>query len=100
MKDKSEYNTAKYTAKKIIVNAREVARTKFGEEFDKKDKIGNVFKMAKQVRKTKSDVVGTGCVKDQNGKIVVDEEDTRKVWKEHYEKLLNEELAWDKNGLG
>ena len=38
------------------------------------------------------DVVGGGCVKDMNGRVVVDELGIRERGNEHFEKPLNEEF--------
>ena len=40
-----------------------------------------------------------GCGKDKEGKIVFDEVEIKEVWKEYFEKLLNEEFDWDRNSL-
>ena len=38
------------------------------------DRKGNVFRVAKQLVRKNRDVVGAGCVKDNVGKIVVEED--------------------------
>ena len=43
--------------------------------------------------------MGAGCVRDNVGKIVVEEEKLLEVWKEHYDEISNEELSWDREGL-
>ena len=45
------------------------------------------------------DVVGASCVKDNDGKIVVEEDKMMEVWRAHNDKISNEEFAWDRNGL-
>ncbi len=45
------------------------------------------------------DVVGGGCIKDEYGKVVVEEEKVRDVWAAHHEKPLNEEFDWNMNEL-
>ena len=35
------------------------------------------------------DVVGAGCVRDNSGKIVVEEDRLLEVWKEHYDRISN-----------
>jgi Reverse transcriptase (RNA-dependent DNA polymerase) len=45
------------------------------------------------------DVVGGGCVKGADGKIVVDEDKMMEIWRTHYEKLSNEEFPWNKETL-
>ena len=44
-------------------------------------------------------MVGGGCIKDEKGKIVVEEERVRDVWAACYEKLLKEEFDWNRNDL-
>ena len=44
-------------------------------------------------------MVGAGCVRDNFGKIVVEEDKLLEVWKEHYDRISNEEFSWDREGL-
>ena len=37
---------------------------------------------------------GGGGKKDNDGKIVMNEKDRRKLWKEHMEKILNVKMNW------
>ena len=60
---------------------------KFGEELEDAEKKGTVFRVAKQIARKNKDVVGGGCVKGANGRIVVDEDKIMEVWRTHYEKL-------------
>ena len=46
---------------------------------DKEDRKGMVFRVAKQIVRKNGDVVGGGCVKDTDGKIVVEEEKLMEV---------------------
>ncbi len=50
--------------------------------------------MKKMISRSK-DVVGESCIKNNKGKLVVDEEEIKEikeVWRSYYEKLLNEEF--------
>ena len=38
------------------------------------------------------DVVGDGCIKDEGGEVVVDQDQCREVWRKYFEKLLNDKL--------
>ena len=58
-----------------------------------------MFRVAKQLVRKNRDVVGAGCVKDNVGKIVVEEDKLLEVWKEHYDRISNEEFSWDREGL-
>ena len=40
-----------------------------------------------------------GCIKDERGKVVVDQDECRDVWRKYFNKLLNEEFAWDRGSL-
>ena len=97
--NKRSYDQAKRAAKKVISKAQEVERKKFGEKLDEEDRKGMVFRVAKQIAKNNRDVVGGGCIKDTNGKIVVNEDEQMEVWRAHYDKLSNEEFPWNKDTL-
>ena len=71
---KENYNRAKRAAKLAIFNAKNAERLKFCEELKDVDRKGNVFRVAKQLVRKNRDVVGAGCVKDNVGKIVVEED--------------------------
>ena len=58
-----------------------------------------MFRVAKQLVRKNRDVVGAGCVRDNSGKIVVEEDRLLEVWKEHYDRISNEEFSWDREGL-
>ena len=63
------------------------------------DRKGNVVRVTKQLVRKNRDVVGAGCVRDNVGKIVVEEDKLLEVWKEHYDRISNEKFSWDKEGL-
>ena len=99
--DKSAYTKAKNDARRVIGKAKETERSRWVEELETQDAKGKekVFKMAKILVEKNKDVVGGGCIKDEKGKIVVEEERVRDVWAAYYEKLLNEEFDWNRNEL-
>jgi len=89
-----KYQATKRSVKCAISRAQEAERKKFGEKLDGEDKKGNLFRvarqMARQFRQIRA-VVGCGCVKDVECKIVVEEEKVLDTWKAYYVKLSNEE---------
>src|SRR5260221_512039 len=99
VEDQEAYRQAKVSAKRVIFKAQEAERKKFGDLLDDEDEKGHVFRVAKQMVRKNRDVVGGGCVKDRDGKIVVEEEKIKEVWRDYFEKLLNEEFDWNKNSL-
>ena len=45
--------------------------------------------------KSRQDVDGVNCVKDANGKVLVENDQLKEEWRKYMEKLLNEENTWD-----
>ena len=68
-------------------------RSRWVDELETQDTKGKKrIQNAKILVEKNKDVVGGGCLKDENGKIVVEEERVRDVWAAYYEKLVNEEF--------
>ena len=99
LEDKRRYDEAKRAASRGISKAQEVERRKFGEMLDEENEKGTVFRVAKQIVRNNRDVVGGGCVRRADGKIVVEEDEVLEVWRTYYEKLSNEEFQWNKETL-
>jgi len=95
------YHLANKESKRAVYKAKDAHRLKFVEELEKEWQKGkgNVYRTVKQTLRKNVDIVGGGCIKDRNGNVVVEEDATMAVWKEYYEKLLNEEFDWDKGAL-
>ena len=66
---------------------------------DLKPGMDDIFKIAKQLRKDNQDVVGDKCVKDDTSNLSFDNEAKKVAWKQHYERLLNEEFSWNPEDL-
>ena len=98
-RDKQAYNEAKKNTKKVIGKQRELERKKLGERLDREDEKGMVFSAVKKMVKRDKDVVGGGCMRNKEGRVVVEEEEIKEVWRSYYEKLLNEEFEWDRDNL-
>src|SRR5207253_7335799 len=71
-----------------------------GETLEQEESKGRLFKIVKQMVKKNAVVCGGGCLKDGNGKVVVDEEKIQETWRCHFEKLSNEEFSWDRGSFG
>jgi len=97
--DRKAYQDIKKKARAAVYNAQEAGRKEFGAKLDEAEGRGQVFKVARQIVQKNKDVVGGGCVKDKEGKLVTEEEGIKEVWKAYFDKLLNEEFEWDKKGL-
>ena len=57
-----------------------------------------MFRLVKQLVSKNRDFVSASCVKDDDGKIVVEEDKSMEVWRAYYDKISNEEFTWDRNG--
>ena len=92
---KLNYNQAKKRAKKAVAVAMKEASDKLVKEMedDKSSKV--MFRAARQAVRERKDVVGTGCIRDELGKMCYGEAERRAAWKRHMEKVMNEENEWD-----
>ena len=70
-------------------------RKELSSKLDMEEGRKEVFKIAKQIAKTKEDVVGVRCLKNEMGEMLVDPNAVKNRWKQYIEKLLNVENEWD-----
>jgi hypothetical protein len=91
--DITEYMRANRIVKKLVARAQERETHSAAVEMEQTNRNGNIFRIAKNIVRKNKDVVSGSCVKDSNGRLVVEEEKVRSVWKKYYKKLLNEEFA-------
>ena len=61
--------------------------------------MNDIFKISKQLRSDSQVVVGDKCVKDDSGSFFIDNKAKKVAYKQHYERLLNEEFSWDSEDL-
>ena len=60
---------------------------------------GNVLRIAKHLVNRNRDCCGSKLCEGQYiGKIVVEQDRLMEIWRAHYDKISNEEFAWDKRG--
>ena len=69
------------------------------ETVHRDDQKGEMFKTAKRMVKTNQDIVGEQYKRNDDGVLAVSNKDKKIAWKGYYEKLLNTERLWDRNGL-
>ena len=58
-----------------------------------------IYRRAKQMKQESKDIVGEKCIRDDNGVLAFNEEEKKKAWKQHYERLLNGEFHWREENL-
>ena len=95
--NKMAYKKAKRETRKPVYEARERARKKFCDQLLQEKIKGNMFRITKQIMRHNKDVVG-GCyyVNDRDEKVAVVQNKGKDVWKDHFERLLNEEFSWER----
>jgi len=79
----------------MVARATKVDPEREMKELDKKSNNG--FKFMKTIKKDGRDVEGGRCVRDTNRKLGCTEDDKKRIWKEHMEKIMNEENSWDRD---
>ena len=51
------------------------------DELSKDKSSGRLYKIAKQMKQERVDVVGCKCIKDESGKLYTNQKDMANVWK-------------------
>lgn len=93
--DKEAYVEAKKKAKFVVWRAQENKRREFAEDLDSEAGKKNFFRIAKQMSKEQTDVTGSVCIRDGDGKIVFEERKVKERWQSYSRRLMNEMNIWD-----
>ena len=54
-----------------------------------------LFRFVRSIKRDGRDVEGSRCMRGKDGKLNFSEKDRGRVWKEHMERIMNEENEWD-----
>ena len=87
------YRKMRNQTKKVIAKAMKTEAEKEMEEL--REKPNKIFKFVKFMKRDGKDVEGGKWIKGRDGRIGFSQKDRCKIWKEHMEKIMNEENAWD-----
>ena len=93
--NKARYKNMKNRAKKVVAKAMNEAAER--ELRGLSEHPNKVFKLVKSVEKDGKDVEGGRCMRGSHGRLSFSEKNRGKVWKEHMERIINEENEWDQN---
>ena len=97
---KEDYINAKRKARSEVYAARKLAEEKrFSNILRRDDEKQALFKIAKKMSQSNVDVVGEKCVRNDYGTLAFTDTAKKEAWRSHYNRLLNEEFAWDKEHL-
>jgi hypothetical protein len=97
--DKDVYNKANKDAKRVVAAAQQSKRQELSENLKTAEGKGKLFGVVKQMLRKNRDVVGSACIRNKEQKVLTDENEIKEVWKDYFEKLLNEEFEWDQGSL-
>ena len=90
---KTFYRKIRNPTKKVIAKAMKTEAEKEMEEL--REKPNKIFKFVKFIKMDGKDVEEGKWIKGKDGRIGFSQEDQRKIWKEHMERIMNDENAWD-----
>ena len=90
--NKAKYKNMENRAKKAVVKAMQEAA-----EQELREHPNTVFKLVKSTKKDGKDVEGGRCMRGSDGRLNFSKKDRGKVWKEHMQRIMNEENEWDQN---
>ena len=91
VQDKHLYRVSNNRAKRAVTTAKRLAWTEWSNGLNTTEGKQKMFKVAKQIRKDKKDIVGSNYIRDTDGTIKVDEQEAAERWRGYFEGLLNEE---------
>ena len=92
--NKTQYKRIKNQTRKIVARAM---RMEANQELNNLYQNSNsVFYFLRRMKKKGKDVEGGRCSRGGDGRLGFIEEDRAKIWKEHMEKIMNEENEWDR----
>ena len=92
--NKTQYKRIRNQTRKIVARAM---RMEANQELNNLYQNSNsVFYFLRRMKKEEKDMEGGRCLRGGDGRLGFIEEDRAKIWKEHLEKIMNEENEWDR----
>ncbi len=95
VESKRRYREKSNVAKRAVAVAKRQAWEEWSQNMDTAEGRQKMFRIAKQMRKERKDVVGAKYVKDDDGSILVDEAEIMQRWRRYFSYLLNEENPFE-----
>ena len=92
-KNKTKYKRIRNQTRKIVARAK--GREAIQELNNLYQNSNSVFYFLRRMKKERKDVEGRRCLRDSDGRLGFIKENREKIWKEHMEKIMNEENEWD-----
>ena len=86
---RERYKQAKKKAKRAVAIAKSSAYRDWYEKLDTPEGEKIIYRVAKARNKMRKDVGDIAIIKDQNGNILIKEDDIKRRWQEYFTNLLN-----------
>ena len=80
-----------------MYDAKQKAQSEYFDQNTNNDR-NKIFKMGRAIKDTNKDIIGEKFVRDK-GNLTISDEAKSHAWKEHYQRLLNNEFPWDKSSI-
>ena len=93
--DKRMYSERKREMKIKVSEAKAAAWQQWSQDLTTSEGRLNMFKMARQMKKERKDVIGVRFIKGEDGPIKTEKQDILRRWQQYFEVLLNEENEWN-----
>ena len=93
------YKLAKQEIKKAVQNARAKEYKEMCEKLDTKEVEKDIYIIARIRERKTRDLCTARCVKDEDQKVLVRDEEIKERWREYFDKLFNGSSTQDLNDL-
>ena len=89
--NKAQYKTAKKEAKKAVAVAKNDAYERLYQRLNAKGGENEVFKLARARERRTRDLGSVRCIKDADGRVLVEDAQVQDRWRSYFYKLFNGE---------
>ena len=93
------YKPAKKEAKKVVQNARAKVYKEVYEKLDTKEVKKDIYRIARIREKKTRDLYIVRCVKDEDQKVLIRDEEIKERQREYFDKLFNGSSTQDLDDL-
>jgi len=93
------YKLAKKEAKKGVQNAKAKVYKKLYEKLDTKEVEKDIYRIARIRERMTRNLCTVRCVKDEEQKVLVQDEEIRERWREYFDRLFNGSSTQDLGNL-
>ena len=93
------YKLAKKEAKKAVQNVRDKVYKEKYEKLDTKEVEKDMYRIARMRERKTRDLCTVRCVKDEDQKVLVWDEEIKERWREYFDKLFNGSSTQDLDDL-